>query len=160
MATPDFILALRAKIGRDQLWLPSVTGLVLDPDGRVLLVQRRDNRRWTLVTGILEPGEQPAAGVLREIQEETAVQARVERVLGVDVSGPVTFENGDVSVFLDTALLCRAVGGEARVNDDESVDVRWCAVEDLPELSARQAAILRRYLEGHTETWFAAAEQA
>lgn len=154
MATPDFILALRKKIGHDELWLPSVTGLVLDDRDRVLCVQRRDNGRWTLVTGILDPGEEPAAGVRREIQEETAVHARVERVLGIGVSGPVTFDNGDRSIFLDTALLCRAVSGEAKVNDDESVDVRWFALADLPELPARQDRILRRFLEGGDATWF------
>jgi len=59
MPIPDFVVALRKKIGQDELWLPSVTGLVLDGQDRVLLVQRRDNRLWTLVTGIgavLGPG--------------------------------------------------------------------------------------------------------
>lgn len=158
MAIPEFILSLREKIGHDQLWLPSVTGLVLDDDGRILLVRRRDNRRWTLVTGILEPGEEPAAGMLREIQEETAVRARVERFLGVAVSGPVTFPNGDHSVFLDTVWLCRAVGGEARVNDDESVDVGWYALDDMPALPERQDAILKRYLAGGEGTWFVPAD--
>ena len=160
MPIPDFVVALRKKIGQDELWLPSVTGLVLDGQDRVLLVQRRDNRLWTLVTGILDPGEEPAAGVRREIEEETAVRAVVERVLAVEVSGPVTFDNGDRSVFLDTALLCRAVGGQARVNDDESVDVGWFAVADMPGLPEREDRILRRFLDGGAGTWFEPGGQA
>ena len=67
MPTPDFVIELRKKIGHDLLWLPGVTGLVIDDAQRVLLVRRADNHRWTLVTGFLDPGEQPAAGIVREI---------------------------------------------------------------------------------------------
>ncbi|MDF9752420.1 8-oxo-dGTP pyrophosphatase MutT (NUDIX family) [Arthrobacter sp. ES3-54] len=63
MATPDFILRLREKIGHEALWLPGVTGVVFDDAGRVLLGQRADNRQWGLITGILEPGEDPAPGL-------------------------------------------------------------------------------------------------
>ena len=65
MPTPDFIIKLRKKIGHDLLWLPGVTGLVIDDTDRVLLVRRAGNRRWTLITGCLEPGEQSAAGIAR-----------------------------------------------------------------------------------------------
>jgi hypothetical protein len=57
MPTPEFIVELRKKIGHDLLWLPGVTGVVLDADDRVLLVRRADDGRWTLVSGVLEPGE-------------------------------------------------------------------------------------------------------
>jgi 8-oxo-dGTP pyrophosphatase MutT (NUDIX family) len=45
MPTPQFVLDLRAKIGHQMLWLPGVTAVVFDDDGRVLLVQRADNGR-------------------------------------------------------------------------------------------------------------------
>lgn len=67
MPIPDFVKTLRAKIGRDPLPLVGVTTVVFDEQGRVLLVRRADNRRWTLVSGIVEPGEQPAAAAVREI---------------------------------------------------------------------------------------------
>ena len=76
MPTPDFILRLREKIGHDLLWLPGVTAVVLDDRNRVLLGRRADNGRWTLITGILEPGEQPAVGVVREVLEETGHRGR------------------------------------------------------------------------------------
>jgi hypothetical protein len=60
MPTPQFILDLRARVGHDALWLPGVTAVVLDSNRRVLLVRRADNDLWTLVTGCLDPGEQPA----------------------------------------------------------------------------------------------------
>ena len=65
---------------------------------------RADNLRWTLVTGIIDPGEEPAVAAAREIWEETAVQARPRRLLGVEVVGPVTYDNGDESIYLDTSF--------------------------------------------------------
>lgn len=73
MGAPEFILKLREKIGHDPLWIPAVRGVVFNDDGHVLLGQRSDNGRWALISGMLEPGEHPAPGLVREIFEETAV---------------------------------------------------------------------------------------
>jgi ADP-ribose pyrophosphatase YjhB (NUDIX family) len=142
MATPDFILRIRERIGHDLLWLPGVTGVVLDADDRVLLVRRSDDGRWTLVTGVLDPGEQPAVGLVREIYEETGVEAEVERLVSVEATEPSAYPNGDQVQYLDLAFRCRALGGEARVNDDESTEVGWFALDALPELSPLQARCL------------------
>jgi ADP-ribose pyrophosphatase YjhB (NUDIX family) len=157
MPIPEFIVTLREKVGQDLLWLPGVTGLVVDDTGRILLVRRADNLQWTLITGCLEPGEQPGPGILREILEETNVIAEIERVIAVESTPAVRHANGDHAVYMDVAFLCRAVAGEARVNDDESVDVRWFAPEELPELPPRQDGCVRRHLDGMREAWFARA---
>lgn len=136
MPTPDFIVQLRSKIGHDPLWLPGVTGVVFDAaedPQRVLLVQRADNGRWALVTGILEPGEEPAAGLLREIEEETGVTAELGALFDVDCTGPMTFPNGDVCSFLNITFKAVGVSGEAEVGDDESLAVAWHALDDLPD---------------------------
>lgn len=134
MATPDFILKLREKIGHEALWIPGARAVVFDDAGRVLLGQRADNGRWGLITGILEPGEEPAPGLLREVLEETGVVAAAERLVSVDAVGPTIYPNGDVCQFLTLVFRCRYVSGEARVNDDESLAVGWFAPEEFPEL--------------------------
>ena len=155
MPIPEFIVEIRKKIGHDLLWLPGVTGVVVDDEERVLAVRRSDNLRWTLVSGCLDPGEQPAVGMVREILEETGVTARAVRVLAVDVTGQFAHPNGDETVFMDTAFLCHATGGTARVNDDESVDVGWFPVAELPELPERHQAYVKQYLSGAEAAWFA-----
>ena len=100
MATPPFVLDLREKIGDHPLWLPGVKGVVLRPgtagaDAEVLLVQRRDNGRWTVPAGILEPGEEPADGIVREVFEETGVRAVPLRLVGVQALPPTVYPNGD-----------------------------------------------------------------
>ncbi|MBD9734935.1 NUDIX domain-containing protein [Streptomyces sp. H28] len=134
MATPDFIRTLRASAGQQLLWLPGVTALVFDDRGRVLLNRRADTGGWSVIGGIPDPGEQPAVCAVREVEEETAVRCVVERVVLVQALSPVTYGNGDTCQFMDITFRCRAVGGEARVNDDESLDVGWFEPDALPEL--------------------------
>ncbi|BCW44112.1 NUDIX domain-containing protein [Arthrobacter sp. StoSoilB5] len=143
MGAPEFVLKLREKIGNDPLWLPAVRGVVFDDRGRVLLCQRADNGHWTVITGILEPGEHPAPGLVREIFEETAVVAETERIIGVGVVGPVTFPNGDVCDFLDITFRCRYVSGNAQVNDDESIAVGWFGLDELPDMSEGNLQAIR-----------------
>jgi 8-oxo-dGTP pyrophosphatase MutT (NUDIX family) len=140
---PAFVLDLRAKIGTAPLPLPSVTAAVLDDQDRVLLVQRADNGRWTLVTGCLEPGEQPAVGAVREVEEETGVTVRAERLLSVSALPLTTCVNGDLVYWLDVAFRCQPITGEARVNDDESTEVGWFHLDDLPDLPDRHLACIR-----------------
>jgi len=130
---PPFITALRARIGHDLLWLPGVTGVVLDDDGRLLMGRRADNGLWALISGILEPGEEPAQGLVREIAEETGVRAEVLALTSVSSGDRVTYPNGDVSQYLDLTFLCRHVDGEAFVADDESTEVGWFQLDTLPD---------------------------
>ncbi|MFJ1747533.1 NUDIX hydrolase [Streptomyces sp. NPDC088116] len=153
MATPDFIRTIRASAGHQLLLLPGVSAVVLDDDNRVLLARRADSGEWALIGGIPEPGEQPAATAVREVHEETAVHCSVERVVLVQALDPVQFPNKDRCQFMDIAFLCRATGGEARVNDDESVDVGWFSLDALPELSDFSLLRIKQALSDGP-TWF------
>ena len=143
MPIPQFVLDLRAKLGHDPLHLPGVTAVVLDEQERVLLVRRADNGSWTLVTGCLDPGEQPAVGLVREVAEETAVQVQVDRLLSVTALPLMTFPNGDQTYWTDIAFRCHPTGGEARVNDDESIDVGWFRLDELPDIPDRHLRAIR-----------------
>lgn len=156
MPIPPHVAALRALIGTAPMLLPGVSGAVLDDAGRVLLTRRADNGRWAIVSGILDPGEEPAAGIVREVAEETGVAAEVVRLTGVEAVGPITYPNGDVASYVDTCFLLRHSGGTARVADDENLEVAWFAPDALPEnlleSSARRLAVA---LSGTAEAWFA-----
>ncbi|MFD8151015.1 NUDIX domain-containing protein [Streptomyces sp. NPDC059720] len=153
MATPDFIRTLRASAGHQLLWLPGVTALVFDDEGRVLLNRRADTRRWSVLGGIPDPGEQPAACAVREVYEETGVHCVAERVVVVQALQPVTYDNGDVCQYMDITFRCRAVGGEARVNDDESLDVAWFEIDALPALDESDLLRIKQAMSDGP-TWF------
>ncbi|MFS8199872.1 NUDIX hydrolase [Streptomyces sp. CWNU-52B] len=153
MATPDFIHTIRASAGRQLLWLPGVTAVVLDDEGRVLLGRRVDTGEWAVTAGMPDPGEQPAACAVREVYEETGVRCVAERVVLVQALKPNTYPNGDICQFMDITIRCRAVGGEARVNDDESLEVGWFAVDALPELDEHGMSRIKQALSDGP-TWF------
>ena len=154
MPTPDFILALRKQVGHDLLWVPGVTAVIFDDSGRVLLHRRSDTGTWALIAGIPEPGEQPAQAAVREAFEETGVHIEVDRIAAVVAEDPMTYPNGDVVQFLDITLRCRAVGGQARVNDDESLAVEWFRRDALPPLGRRMRERLAHAAEADGATWF------
>ena len=130
MPIPDFILEIRELIGHHPLWLPGVTAVVRRGD-ELLLVQRSYNGSWTPVTGIPEPGEEPAVAAVREVLEETGVTARVDRLASTWVHGPITHANGDLATYLDLTFSCTWLDGDAHVADDESRDVAWVRRDDL-----------------------------
>jgi len=130
---PEFILNLREHVGHDLLWLTGVTAVIVDGEGRGLLHQRSDTGQWALISGILEPGEQPAVAITREITEETGVRAEVLALTSVRAGEPVTYPNGDVAQYLDLTFWCRYLDGEAQVSDDESTEVAWFSLDALPD---------------------------
>ncbi|GAB3558607.1 NUDIX hydrolase [Spelaeicoccus albus] len=135
MPIPEFITATRAKIGHDLMWMPGVCAVVFDDDGRVLLGKRADNGKWANIAGILEPGEDPEPGILREILEETGVRARVDRLVSILADDTITYPNGDQARYLSVTFRARYVAGTAHVADDESLEVDWFPIDGLPELS-------------------------
>ena len=143
MPTPPYVLQLRQAYGQGRLILPGVSGVVVRQDiepGRlhVLLTRRSDTGRWSLPAGIVEPDEQPAAALVREVAEETRVTIAVERLALLLTEPEITFPNGDRCQFISMCFRCRYVGGEAAVGDEESTEVRWFAMDALPDLDARQ----------------------
>ena len=131
---PDFVVAIREKIGSDHaLWLPAVTAVVRRGD-EILLVKRSDNGRWTPVTGIVDPGEEPAVAAAREVMEEAGVRVRVDRLASTGAHPEIVHVNGDRAAYLDLTFACTWLEGEAHVADDESTEVRWWPVDGLPPM--------------------------
>jgi 8-oxo-dGTP diphosphatase len=154
MPVPPYVTRMRAHIGHDLLLLPGVSAVLQDDAGRILLTRRADNGRWSLPAGAVDPGEQPADAVLREVLEETGVHAEIERLAGV-ATHPVVYPNGDACEYLNVWFRCRALPGTARVADDESLAVEWFAPDALPTLDDWSMLRIRTALGGETAAWHA-----
>lgn len=158
---PDFVVELRRMVGTHQLWLPAVTAVIVrdqtgEQDGarEVLLTLRADNGRWAPVTGIIDPGEEPAVAAVREAREETCVDIEVQRLASVGVSPPVTHVNGDRGIYLDLTFACAWTGGEAAVGDDENTEVRWWPADALPDMAPSLLRRIEAGLSDETATAF------
>lgn len=135
MPAPPFVTELRRHIGHAPLWLIGSAAVVLrdgEAGQEVLLVRRSDTGEWSLVSGIVDPGEHPIDTLVREAMEETGIVIEVERMLWLVVDAPITYPNGDQCQYLDHGFLARWRSGEAHVGDDESTAVGWFPVDALP----------------------------
>jgi 8-oxo-dGTP pyrophosphatase MutT (NUDIX family) len=155
MPISPYIKSLRDDFGPRLLLLPGVTAVVFDDQARVLLAQRSDNLDWALIAGCMDPGEQPSETVVREVYEETAVRVVPERITSVFTQPPSAYPNGDQCEYVDITFRCRAVGGEARVNDDESLEVGWYALDALPPVTGLTRRRLESALSPTEAAWFA-----
>ncbi len=142
MPTPEFILRLREKIGQELLWLSAVTAVVVHDDA-VLLVERADNGRVTPVTGIVDPGEQPAVAAVREVLEETAITASADALVRVNALPPMEHANGDRAQYLDIVFRCRYVSGEPFPADGENARAWWCPVAALDDAGLNDEMLTR-----------------
>lgn len=155
MPTPEFILDLRAKVGHQQLWLSGATAVVTrDRDGavEVLLVRRADTGAWTPVSGIVDPGEHPAATAVREVAEEAGVEAEVEHLAWLTVTDVITYANGDRTQYIDHVFRCRWRSGEPHPVDGEASEADFFPIHALPPMPPDQAERVRIGLSGDRET--------
>jgi len=123
-----------------------VRGVVIR-DGRVLLVQEREDGGWTLPGGWADVGESPAGAVVRETREESGYETRAAKLLAVydrDLHGhpPIPFHA--YKLF----FRCELIGG-LPASSQETTAVDWFAEDALPPLSTTRvtAAQIHRWFE-------------
>ena len=134
MAMSPYVRRLREQMGHQLLLLPGVSALVFNDAGEILLQRRSDDGRWGIIGGMLDPGEEPADALVREVFEETGVRVEPQRITGVYITPIVTYADGDRAQYVITAFRCRPVSGTPHVHDDESLEVRYFTLDALPSL--------------------------
>lgn len=110
----------------------SVSGVIVDDIGRILLIKRRDNGQWQAPGGVLELGETFEQGVVREVLEETGVLVEVQGLTGV-------YKNLSKAVVA-LVYKCRPISGAANPSP-ESSEVAWVERLRVGEIVAPVFAI-------------------
>ena len=110
-------------------WPPRKMGaaaIVLDPSGSVLLVRHTYGRlNWEVPGGVSEPGESAVETALRELREETGLQATADRLTGVYYEPEI-----DAHHFV---FRCTAESAEAPVPASPEIsDCAYWSRSDLP----------------------------
>ncbi|MCU0524883.1 MAG: NUDIX hydrolase [Elainella sp. Prado103] len=119
------------------------------PDGRIVLVQRRDNGRWSLPGGIIDWGEDIITSVKRELTEETGLKLiKINRLVGV-YSDP----QRDPRFHSICVVIEANVEGEMQVEDTlEIMNIQAFSPLEIPkgELSHDHDRQLQDYFSGST----------
>jgi 8-oxo-dGTP diphosphatase len=110
----------------------SVAGVVVNSEGRVLVVRRRDTGRWEPPGGVLEPDETIEQGVVREILEETGVVVSVERLTGVYQNVPRR--------IVALVFRCSPIDGSPRATE-ESAESCWAEPGEIENLMVPAYAV-------------------
>ncbi len=113
----------------------SVSAVIFDRRGRLLLQQRSDGGQWGLPGGSIEVGESVNDAVRREVHEETGLVVGVRRVVGV-YSDPelqiVRYPTGHVWHYVNVCFECTRRSGRL-TTCDETLDLRYFPLGELPE---------------------------
>ncbi len=136
MPISPYVRHLRGAVGSARLLLPSVTALIYDDAGGLLLVRQADGGVWSTPGGSMEPDETPADAVVREAWEETGLRVHPRRVFGV-YAGPgfiVRYPNGDETQYVMIAFECEVRGGRLQADGDETVEVRYWTEDEAATL--------------------------
>lgn len=147
MAIPAFLERIRAVVGTERLSLPSVSVLVLDEQGRLLMVRNAATGEWVTVGGIVEPEETPRDAAVREAREETGLELQVTGLR--DVLGGraywVTYPNGDQVACVNCVFDAVVTGGTMQPDGEEVSEVAWWdlgEIEHAPEINRFARALL------------------
>ncbi len=130
----------------------AVNALVFNEKGEVLLAKRTDNGLWCIPGGHMELGETVAQAGLRELEEETGLQAEVVRLVGIysDTDGSLHYAQGREWHTVRVSLLCRATGGELRLSGETS-ELKYFPVDSLPSMITDHPRRIMDALEGLSE---------
>ena len=93
-----------------------VDGAVFDGEGRLLLIQRKDNGSWAMPGGAADVGEPPSAVAVREVWEETGLRVRAVRLVGVYDSRMVS--SPDAVHLYHLVFMCEQESGELELTNE------------------------------------------
>ncbi|MET3370749.1 NUDIX hydrolase [Arthrobacter sp. M2012083] len=120
---------------------PAAYAVIVQEDKILLAYWKQDGKEgWTLPGGGLDLAEHPVDGCRREVFEETGYEARVDRMLGIDVGHwPADIRpDGSVKDFQALRLVYEAtvVGGELTHEvDGSTTHAAWISLKDIGKLN-------------------------
>lgn len=120
-----------------------VRGLVLSPDGKLLLVKESADGKWSLPGGWADVGYTPKEVIVKECKEETGLDVTPQRLLAVFDKRMHPHPPQPFYVY-KLVFLCDAVS-QTITKGFDVLDVQYFSIDALPELS--EDRILKSQLE-------------
>jgi len=121
------------RIGRQGVLRPGASALIFDEARqKILLTRRTDNGRWCLPGGGMDPGESAAEACAREVLEETGLEVRVTKLVGIytDPDLLVEYPDGNRVQPVAFSFEVEITGGELGLSD-ETTEFGWYTVAEI-----------------------------
>ena len=103
-------------------------------DEKICLVRGQGENDWALPGGFGEVGYSPTENILKEIEEETGFEAKVERLLAVFYTNRFQLQSKQYAKFV---FECKLLDGQFQENQ-EIADLQFFAIDQLPNLSEKR----------------------
>ncbi len=110
----------------------AVDGVIIK-DNQILLIKRKNDPykdKWAMPGGFVEYGERTEDAVLREVKEETGLEAKISQLVGV-YSDPKRDPRKHV---VSITYLLKDISGTEKGGDDAK-EAKWWNINKLPELA-------------------------
>lgn len=113
---------------------PAAAVAIVDK-GRILMLKRKDNGKWTLPGGTMELTESIKDCAVREVKEETGLIINILDVIGTYTDPDIRIEYSDGEVRREFTIVFYAVSDNSEVvMDDESSAYQWVSIEEIQNL--------------------------
>lgn len=114
---------------------PAAAVALFDAEGRVLMLRRKDNEKWTMPGGTLEFGESLVDCAIREVLEETGFTIKITGLIGTytDPHVVVAYSDGEVRQEFTFVYAGEISGGSLQI-DHESTAAEWMFPKDVLEV--------------------------
>lgn len=136
-----YISELRKQIGSIPIITAGSTIIVMNQYKEVLFQHRSDTLDWGLPGGTMELGETLEEVALRELKEETGLNANKLKLIGVFSGHRYYFRypNGDETYSVISLFHAQQVTGRLSMNDGESLDLKFFGKDHLPNKIEKRA---------------------
>lgn len=145
-----YIMNLRKYVGHEPLIGVGATTLVFNDKNELLLNLRTDTNNWGIPGGSMELNETIEETAIRELKEEAGISADKLELVSVLSGKDYYFEypNGDKMCTVIILFKVLNYTGNIKVSDNESKQLKFFALNDLPNMESRANAIIDKILDG------------
>ena len=138
MTNKNYVQWIRTKVGHKKILLVHAGGCVFNDKGEILLQLRGDLKQWGLPGGCLELGETPEQTAIREVKEETGLDVKIIKLLGVQTDTDAECVNGDKYQSICIAYELGIIGGELKCDNKETLKLQFFPLDKTPTLFCKQ----------------------